>query len=662
MRTMRNILIVSAREIREKKLLLMLAVFCAVLVLVSPLTPGWNDPPVTVMSTAAFWIAPVLLIGTALFLGIGVINGDLQEGRLGFYLARPLSTGAIWAGKTLAVLALALLMAFLVIVIPTILGGGLFALPMIREMGQPVIAALALAPDVDVLTAGQTYAVLEYLSGAVLSTPVWLALLTMLLVVAIGQFLGLGLRTRSAWLVLDLLVLGTASFLIYLAIEPFLRNEAYPSVVAMMFWSLVVVAMSLLTAHYRGLGSGRSDLHRTHRATSLAALLLLISGSLVILGFSYARRSGATTELVDYGVVASADGTSWIAIAGSEQSGRYGFWRSHLIHVESGESIELQHTLPLISPDGRTVLLLERESFRPEVHLKLIDLSAPAQVKETNILIPMPSRLHQDGFFSSWPHVRMSESGSLVAWVDELQSAVAVFDLRKERMVVTRRLQDGWGTLHILELNDSEVLVRDWGAGDGNEIVVDGVRYARIDLRTGEVFATVRMPFRDGVELDPESGTVLGRYRENEVPMIEIRDASTGEIIEKRQEEERSSNLWKLESDPPAISSTAGPESRRIPLPEEEGPVAVRELGDPHLAIFFTGSGTTWIVDWQKGTLQRLASEVELVAPDEISWHGDHRMRGVGYLSGDLIRRIAKRGEQLVLLDPETLEVRPLTR
>ena len=124
---MKGFVAVLEREISERRLLALVAFILGLVPLALPLVPGLLPGGFSaedLRSGLAIGLTALLTVILALFLGGTIITGDLAERRLGFYFARPLSGGAIWAGKLGAALALTLATAFLV-ALPTLAIDGL---------------------------------------------------------------------------------------------------------------------------------------------------------------------------------------------------------------------------------------------------------------------------------------------------------------------------------------------------------------------------------------------------------------------------------------------------------------------------------------------------------------------------------------------------------
>jgi hypothetical protein len=119
---MSAVLSIAAREVRERRFLLVAALLVGMLPVVTTLwpslVPAADGELVTLFLGLAFPPAVALAVGAS------VIGRDLAEGRLGFYFARPISGFTLWSGKVLGGSALVVLTLALVVVPITWLDDG----------------------------------------------------------------------------------------------------------------------------------------------------------------------------------------------------------------------------------------------------------------------------------------------------------------------------------------------------------------------------------------------------------------------------------------------------------------------------------------------------------------------------------------------------------
>lgn len=108
-------LAIAAREIRERRVLLAAALAVGLLPALAWYLPGMREQENAEL--VAMFVGLAFPAAAALAVGTSIIGRDLAEGRLAFYLARPISELSLWAGKFLGGYAL-VGMAFVLVVAP----------------------------------------------------------------------------------------------------------------------------------------------------------------------------------------------------------------------------------------------------------------------------------------------------------------------------------------------------------------------------------------------------------------------------------------------------------------------------------------------------------------------------------------------------------------
>ena len=120
---MKGALAIAAAEVRARHLALWAGLWgglCGYVMFVVIL-PRVHPPGPAATAVAVGIGVPLMQMCMAVFLGAGAVSRDLAERRVGFYLARPLSPLAYWAGKMAAAFFLAYAAGWLVLV-PGLLG------------------------------------------------------------------------------------------------------------------------------------------------------------------------------------------------------------------------------------------------------------------------------------------------------------------------------------------------------------------------------------------------------------------------------------------------------------------------------------------------------------------------------------------------------------
>ncbi|MEJ2583260.1 MAG: hypothetical protein P8127_16780, partial [Acidobacteriota bacterium] len=185
------------REFIARRDLLLAATYITVLIAVMPYLPFIAESDradVRDLSSAG----SALAAGLALSLGLGAtfFGRDLSEGRLGFFFERPVRSAAVWLGRFLAVLVLVVLCEVLIL-LPLWLGSGA-GLSILSFINWP--RSLGIAGWTTVFVAG----------------PAFLLLL--------AHALGVMVRARTLWMVLDLLGFTGAGIVGWLCLRPFVAD------------------------------------------------------------------------------------------------------------------------------------------------------------------------------------------------------------------------------------------------------------------------------------------------------------------------------------------------------------------------------------------------------------------------------------------------------
>ena len=399
--------------------------------LVMPLLPGMPAaPPAETRNGVALSLALILSFVLALLLGGSVIARDLAERRLGFYFARPLPGGAIWAGKLAAAAALAA-GAGLLVLLPTSLVGGV---P--DPSGSWGTGWMALSrPEI---------------------AAAWLGALV--LVVAISHAAGVIFRSRSPWLLLDLAALGVTAATVWTCLKVLARDGANiagwgrfgpvsaQGLTLLQYVEVVVASAVLLATAAAGAAQvirGRTDLRRGHRALSLVLWSALLPASLVLAGYTRWFETPAPEDLVSvHGVVPSPAG-SWIALygqAGHRRGSRPGF----LFDVGSGRFVRAGFGIPSLdrpslvsfSADGGRAFWLEASAgdalgfYQRELELLSLDLRRRGAS-------PQPTRVVVQGMPSAFA---LSPDGRLAAVVQH--DRLTVTEIGSSRLLASAPVAD----------------------------------------------------------------------------------------------------------------------------------------------------------------------------------------------------------------------------
>ena len=372
---MRGFAAVLGRELFERRLLAVVALFLGLAAVALPLMLGFRPGGVAVADVQggmAFGFALLLTFLMALFLGGSVIASDLAERRLGFYFSRPLPGWTLWAGKFAAALVL-IFGAGLLVLLPAVLMGGNLSLDGIWGVGGVISV-----------------------SGSELLLAWGAGLLFLLFGAHAASVI---LRSRSSWAVLDLAALSVIAGLFWTMVRRMVlegailrlslaRQEDRLGIVAWMeLGFFAATLLSLIAASALQVTRGRTDLRRSHRV--LSASLWGMSGlaALLFAGTALWVLAAGPEDLRGVRRVSAAPAGPWIAFSGPA-AGRPGYSPSFLYDVSSGRSVrarfgligyDLGESAVLFSADGRRAVWIEYDGVpvRASVVVFRLDLDRP---------------------------------------------------------------------------------------------------------------------------------------------------------------------------------------------------------------------------------------------------------------------------------------------
>jgi hypothetical protein len=267
----RGLIAITARETFERVGLLGLAAALAVVPFLAP-RAGIGDRPLL----GAF-LGSVMVFTAAVLTGSSVIARDLAEGRIGFFLARPLPWWSIWGGKALAALVLTF------------------------TTGAIVLGPAAASGDWRFPAAGW-----------------WTAILVPGLLALIGgaHALAVAYRGRSGWFAADLAITVTLGWIVAGTFRALLRSGVYAGHVDYAPAALWVVALAVTLASAAQVARGGTDIRRAHRISSLVIWSILVPAVLGYATWGAWVRRPSPADLASIVSAQAAPGTTWITVAG----------------------------------------------------------------------------------------------------------------------------------------------------------------------------------------------------------------------------------------------------------------------------------------------------------------------------------------------------------
>jgi hypothetical protein len=306
---------IARQEVSTRRFLLAAAAALSLLAwaLQALMPAGWSRELGESLALVLFLAFP---IAAAIAVGSSLVGRDLAEGRLSFYFSRPLSAGALWAGKFLggAVLVAG---AFLCCYLPLALSGGGIGRGAVGIWLLALLGLMAFAHTISSM----------YRSGSRLF--------------ALDLSLGAVLVTVIVVQVRHLAIAGAGHVLLTTAVLPF---------------DLAVAAAAMLAAAAAQLAYGRADARRGHVALSAAVWTLALAAVAALALWSRWVLGVTPAEVGDmrYPILAAPSGSA-ILFKGASEHGRAGFSPVFLMDGESGSYVRLapeRVTAPAFTADG----------------------------------------------------------------------------------------------------------------------------------------------------------------------------------------------------------------------------------------------------------------------------------------------------------------------
>lgn len=544
---MKRMLAVAARELEDRRAILIAALVAGLLPFASPLFPGvradrWGEA----RDLMALVLAAAFGCGTALVAGATAVARDLADRRLGFDFARPIGGGAIWAGRFLGALALTILVLGLVLAPAALASGDLFA-EWSRDGAEIALAALG----------------------------------TLLVLVPLAHVVSVAFRSRSGWLGVDLVVCvvvvlafawGSRQLLVAFASEALLRG-------------LLVVGIATIPAFWGASAAqllvGRTDLRRGHRAQSLALGSSLLALAVAFSGYAQWVLSPGPADLKENWGAAAPRG-DWIVAHGTAR-GRGNFEPAFLLDAATGAYTRLGSSWissASFAADGKRAVVVRPVGSRAgeSYSVSVADLGTGAAVlAETTISLTPPIA-----------GIALSADGARLAAAD--LSLLTVFEIASGATLASARIPAGaryHRTLYFQDANVVRLLIRPEAPGPIaiHELDIPSRRFEKTGEipAVGEWTSIRRFPGADrlfvsdarkaerAIAVDGRTGAVLATYAASPGAKAVFRPLSDGRVAALEQ----GAGMRRLR-----VLSADGGEERAIELdPRERGVVGGEPAG-----------------------------------------------------------------------------------
>jgi hypothetical protein len=600
----RAFLALVGRDVRERRALLPAAAAAAIVAAAVPLVRGLRGADAaTGIALLSGAFAGLLGAGVAIGLGASMLPGAISSRRIGFDLARPVSTAAIWAARSIAGIGLALAAAAIAL-IPALLSGS------------------RLTEDAELPEAWP-----------------WMAGLALVGLFAVAQAASIAVRARSAWIVADAAVaVGLVLALIVVS----------RSLSEMGAWFIIQVATlvigaglaaCLLVSGLVALAAGRCEIRRAHRAMSAALWL-----PCAVLVIAY----GATSVWVKSAKISDM---RWVNFIHPAPRGEQAFVdgparganRQFLVDLQALDAVSVGRVGGLFSKDGKTAVWLDLDSRARTVELKSRSGNGPVHA----------SGLHLERWASL---VAVSSDGRRVA-VSE-GPTLSIYDLAERRLLGSIRV----GEISFAVFEPGEALRAYSPSGNGRVEILRFQPAARRLDRLGSLSATPDSLRFDhswrlaagsslgGLELfDATTGSRIARLVEEQKTSRNVLFLSDGRIAVPERAEALHGVL---------LYGSDGALQRRIPAARRGYLVLGGEIA-PGRFVMAVSDGVTWtsyVGNSETGAVEPLAEDLMPVLGSSW-WSGDDPNR---FEPGSLATRLFFQTpdvvgyRRLVRIDPAT--------
>lgn len=383
----------------------------------------------------------LVTLGGALLLGGQMAVHPLAEGRLAFFLARPLSGWTYWWGQITAACC-TLVMGWWLVWIPTILAGG--APWKLTDRGAAFDGAIQL-PGTVPWSLPEPLSVIPVwtpaLSGWLKPAGGWIGLwwvVAALLCLMIGHWFYMVLRLRTRWAVLDLLLLVAAAWGVLRYLIDVYRWMAFREHV-FSIWGIILLFLSAaLWAGGRQMSRGGVDTARSHGAFSVAfwpGIFVLLAVLLSVHQWMVSRGPEDLKTLENLHV--SPDG-EWLVVSG--KTWRNGSYEGvYLFHPQRGTSHNLGPRfalpgVPVFSAQSNAVIWVQCPVNAEICELRWQELEG----EQRHAL--MPIRKEYMLLYSTYRNrtLAVSEDGSRVAMA--YRGRLEVYEFPSLRLIASQRL------------------------------------------------------------------------------------------------------------------------------------------------------------------------------------------------------------------------------
>lgn len=416
----------------------------AVLGLLPPISP-WltsyqNLDPTDLRNASAMVLSILVTSVGALGLGSQLIIGKQAEGRLGFFLARPISGWALWFGQ-LAAAMLTLMISWCLMWIPTIFFGG--SPRAFIDAGSTF--GVGRLPHSVPWDLPQPFSVVARwgtpLPGPLGSVSSWALFWWVgacLMLLLFSHWLSMIVRLRTRWILLDVVLLATSLMVCAQAFAELYRQIAFRELIfGVTGLTLSMVLVAILAGGWQAAHGGVMA-SRSHAVFSvvfwstLAVVLLLMT--------SYLRwmTSRGPEDLKSFENLAGAPTGEWIVVSGRLwHEGTYepvfAYHRASAEHHFLGPRFAMR-AAPLFSRQGNVLVWSSCSLDKPTCDIKWLELDGDRRHAS------MPLRREDLALFGprQGRGLALSDDGRRLAVA--FKGRLEVYDMPSQKLLAARRL------------------------------------------------------------------------------------------------------------------------------------------------------------------------------------------------------------------------------
>ncbi len=620
---MNGFLAVARREVRERRFVFAAAAFASVFPFVMPLFLGWKRGSAP---EARPLIATVLGVGFVLALAVGLgmsmLAPSMANRRIGFDLARPVSSLALWYGHLAATLLIAALAA-VIIGIPAWLAGVRIPWSDILVEGRPPRLAWALAAGV------------------------------FLMLVAAAHAASVMLRSRSALIALDAALALAAGLVLAGSLSRLPTFFAYEARGRAIWGFALAAGLGLLAAGFASVARGRTDIRAAHRALSGTLWASIAIGLVGVIAWTSWVLGAGPRDLESGFWVSPARAGSWALLQGRARGTSATFlYDTATGRFERAKVVEWMR--PAISRDGKHAAWVDPQSQGGP--LEVLSMSLDRTDSK-----PVPTRI----FLPSYPSLfALSADGSRLATLGD--GLLSIHDLAGSRTLASARIDTERSSIRgFFDGNDRFRVYRQPDAGE-----------RKTHLEILELDVPTKRLSRTG-ELERDSGSLFLSWdgageRLITLPEAWLIDGRTGAVLARlvasNSDVARGTafladgRIVLTESSPEGhrllVFGPDGTSQRTIPLPPGRWSVLGGEVTPGRVVVAVSDGSvyTSHLVDVDRGTVRKLADGLSPAA----RLNGNLSYDAPPALGSDATKLFIGANDSVVRLDPDTGARTPL--